>query len=266
MQGVYWLLTLPHAYFLPYLPPTVQYIRGQLERGDNTQYLHWQLLVVFKKKCRLAAVKQVFGDECHAELSRSSAADDYVWKDETAIVSTRFELGHRKLKRNDSTDWDTIKSEAVRGRLDAVPSDVYIRYYNQLKKIVCDNLQPIAIERQVYCYWGLPATGKSRRAWGEAGLDAFGKDPRSKFWDGYRGQEHVVIDEFRGGIDVAHILRWLDRYPVIVEVKGSSVPLAARRIWITSNLDPRNWYPDLDPDTLGALLRRMTILHFVNLE
>jgi len=35
--------------------------------------------------------------------------------------------------------------------------------------------------------------------------------------DGYRGQEHVVFDEFRGGIDISHVLRWFDRYPVIVE-------------------------------------------------
>ena len=55
------------------------------------------------------------------------------------------------------------------------------------------------------------------------------KDPRTKFWDGYRNQENVVIDEFRGAIDIAHILRWFDRYPVIVEVKGSSVVLSAKK-------------------------------------
>jgi hypothetical protein len=40
------------------------------------------------------------------------------------------------------------------------------------------------------------------------------------------------------------------------------VPLCARRIWITSNLDPQDWYPDLDPDTKAALMRRLTITHF----
>lgn len=78
----------------------------------------------------------------------------------------------------------------------------------------------------------------------------------------YIGQEHIVIDEFRGGIDIAHMLRWLDRYPVLVETKGGSVPLACRHIWITSNLDPRNWYPDIDQATLDALLRRLEITHF----
>lgn len=93
-------------------------------------------------------------------------------------------------------------------------------------------------------------------------MDAYPKDPRSKFWDGYRGHQHVVIDEFRGGIDISHILRWLDRYPVIVEVKGSSTVLKAEGIWITSNLDPRCWYPEADEETVSALLRRLNITHF----
>lgn len=86
----------------------------------------------------------------------------------------------------------------------------------------------------------------------------------SKFWDGYRGQTNVVIDEFRGVVNISHLLRWLDRYPVIVEVKGSSTVLCAEKIWITSNLHPREWYPDLDQATMEALLRRLTIVHFEN--
>lgn len=121
---------------------------------------------------------------------------------------------------------------------------------------------PVGVERTINVYWGVTGSGKSRRAWDEAGLDAFPKDPRTKFWDGYRGHRHVVIDEFRGGIDVAHLLRWFDRYPVVVEVKGSSVVLAATTIWVTSNLDPRQWYPDVDAETLAALLRRLNIIHF----
>lgn len=148
------------------------------------------------------------------------------------------------------------------GELGAIPADVYVRYYNNIKKIAMDHLQPVAIEREVYVYWGPTGVGKSRRAWEEAGLDAYPKDPRSKFWDGYRSHEHVVFDEFRGDIDIAHLLRWFDRYPVIVEVKGSSVVLAARRIWITSNIPPRLWYPTLDDATFNALMRRLTVFEF----
>ena len=71
-----------------------------------------------------------------------------------------------------------------------------------------------------------------------------------------------MVDEFRGDIAIAHFLRWLDRYPVLVEVKGGSVVLKAERIWLTSNLDPRQWYPEADSDTVDALFRRINITHF----
>jgi len=261
-QGIYWILTIPQHDYLPFRPPGVKFIRGQLESGNTTGFKHWQLLVAFDKKCRLAVVKRTFGDTCHAELTRSSAADDYVWKDETSIEGTRFELGTRAIRRDKSSDWDIVRQNAKAGLFDDIPADIYVRYYNSLKRIRSDHLKPIGIERTVICYWGRSGTGKSRTAWDEAGLEAYPKDPRSKFWDGYMGQEHVVIDEFRGGIDISHMLRWLDRYPVIVEVKGSSTILKASKIWITSNLDPYYWYPELDPLTKDALLRRITVTHF----
>lgn len=112
-------------------------------------------------------------------------------------------------------------------------------------------------------FWGRTGSGKSRRAWDEATIEAYPKDPRTKFWDGYKDHKYVVIDEFRGGIDVSHLLRWFDRYPVIVEVKGSSVVLRAEKIWITSNLSPDQWYPDLDDETKAALRRRFQqVVHF----
>lgn len=123
-------------------------------------------------------------------------------------------------------------------------------------------MEPTAIEREVIVFWGRTGSGKSRRAWDEAGLDAYPKDPRSKFWDGYRNQKHVVVDEFRGGIDISHVLRWFDRYPVVVEVKGSAVVLQATKIWITSNISPDDWYPELDNETKAALRRRLTVTHF----
>lgn len=109
-------------------------------------------------------------------------------------------------------------------------------------------------------FWGPTGTGKSHRAWERAGVDAYSKCPRTKFWCGYRNETSIVIDEFRGGIDISHLLRWLDRYPVRVEIKGSSKPLMAERYFITSNLHPKYWYPDLDMETYLALERRLEII------
>jgi len=167
------------------------------------------------------------------------------------------------MDRADSKDWDSIVNSAREGAFSDIPGDVLVRCYGNLKKIRVDSLKPVAQEKQVFVYWGRTGAGKSKRAWEEASFDAYPKDPCTKFWDGYVGQPNVVIDEFRGSIGISHLLRWLDRYPTIVEVKGSSVCFQAQKVWITSNLSPDDWYPELDQDTKAALRRRFTqVIHF----
>ena len=49
---------------------------------------------------------------------------------------------------------------------------------------------------EVWVLWGPSGTGKSR--WVAATWpDAFWKSPESKWWDGYSGQETVVLDDFK---------------------------------------------------------------------
>lgn len=268
-QGIFWLLTIPHHHFVPFLPSGCVWITGQLERGDNNGngdgFLHWQFVVAFAKKTSLGGVRSTFGS-FHAELTYSSAAVDYCHKEATGILGTKFELGVKPIQRNSKTDWESVWTAATVGDLTIIPASIRVQSYRTLRSISTDFAKPLAIVREVYVYWGPTATGKSRSAWSEAGVDAYPKDPKSKFWCGYRDQEHVVIDEFRGDIDIAHLLRWLDRHPVIVEVKGGAQVFKAKKIWITSNLDPRRWYPTLDDLTNEALMRRLKITHFDGLS
>lgn len=263
VKARYWLLTIPiNGYTRPNeLPRNCVWLRGQQERGNNTEYEHWQLFAAFKSQVRLAAVKSIFGQQCHAEPSRSEAAEQYVFKADTRIEGTQFELGSKPFKRNSATDWAAVKSSACAGRLDDIPDQIFVTHYSSLRRIAVDYAKPLAMEREVTVYWGPTGVGKSRRAWEEAGIDAYPKDPLSKFWDGYNGHKNVVIDEFRGTVSISHVLRWFDRYPVLVEVKGSSAVFKAERIWITSNLHPNEWYPDLDQSTKEALLRRLNIIN-----
>lgn len=69
---------------------------------------------------------------------------------------------------------------------------------------------------------------------------------RDKFWgDGCVGAQHIIMDDMAAGqISHALFLRLLDRYPMVVEVKGTSMQWAPRTIYITSNTHPRHWYPN----------------------
>lgn len=254
------MLTIPEEDWEPYLPDGCRYVKGQLEEGQGG-YRHYQVLCILSKKGSRNAVREKFGGRAFCELSRSTRANEYVWKEDTR-VGEPFEFGQLPVKRNEPKDWDRVWDMAKAGKFDEIPSDIRVQHYRTLRTIAADYAKPVAMERTIYVYCGKTGLGKSRRAWDEAGMDAYPKDPRTKFWDGYRSQKHVVIDEFRGAIDISHLLRWLDRYPVLVEIKGSATCLVAEKIWITSNLHPRDWFKDLDNETLEALLRRLKITIF----
>jgi len=283
----YWMLTIRHQDFTPYLPPDVIYIKGQLERGEgagneepgsvvesstNTEseevgFLHWQVLVVFANQVRLQSVRRIFGD-AHAEPSRSEAANEYVWKDETSITNTRFELGKRPFKRNSETDWDRVYELARSGDIEHtdIPADVRVRNYHSLRAIAKDYCKPKARTiQEVNVFWGVTGAGKSHRAFEEAGQDFYLKSSSTKWWDGYRGESNIVMDEFTGVIGIQHMLTWLDRYPCACEIKGGQVPLKSAKWWIMSNIPPTEWYNDdkATKEQQAALMRRLTnIVHY----
>nr|WAE43215.1 MAG: replication associated protein [Cressdnaviricota sp.] len=262
-QGVYWIGTIPQAHFVPYLPPGICYFKGQLELGEEG-FLHWQVLACCSSKQGLSFFQRTFGLQQHWELTRSSAASDYVWKEETCVPGTRFELGKLPFKRNSEQDWDRVRALAIAGQFDSIPSEIYIRHYSSLQKICRDHLQPVAIERNTWVFWGASGTGKSRRAYEEAGMcvDCYFKASDSKWWDGYRGQRNVIIDEFRGGIVLELLLRWTDRYPYSVETKGGAVASQVEKFWITSNIPPNEWYLAVGDESIAALNRRLTVIQF----
>lgn len=263
-QGRYWMLTIPviHMPNMIALIDPICYLKGQQETGGSG-LVHWQMVAVTNKKVTRRQLKELFVPEAHLELSRSEAANEYVWKDDTAIADTRFELGRLPISRARPADWDKVYDMAKVGNFEELPKDILIRHYSSLKRIYVDNVIPVfRPDIKIHVFHGTTGTGKSRRAWQEAMADGempFIKNPNTKWWDGYRGQKNVIIDEFTGRIDISYLLLWTDEYPAITEVKGFATPLNARNFWITSNLAPREWYVDAKPVQLDALIRRFHV-------
>lgn len=261
--GRWWIITMSVAEnpnWQPSLPEGVAYAKGQQEEGASG-FIHWQMVIHMARNSRRAAVVRAFPG-CHAELTRSQAALAYVWKDDTAVAGTRFELGAQPVKRHSKPDWDRVWEAAKAGDLDSIPASIKVQNWSNLKRIQAEysNPQPRPVP-QVKVYWGVTGSGKSHRSFEEAGPEAYVKSASNKWWDGYRGQDCVVIDEFVGLIDITHLLRWFDRYPMFVEIKGGTTPLKAHRFWLTSNVDPDKWYPNANCDQHAALMRRLTITH-----
>jgi hypothetical protein len=146
-----WVATSPvadgHLFATGPYPSFIAGVRGQLEKGEGG-LVHYQVLIRTSKPVRRTQLSAQF-PRTHLEPSRSAAARDYVWKEETR-VGDPFEWGCTlPPRRNSETDWESIRRSAKRGSIECVPADIYIRYYNSLRRISADNVQPP--RREVVC-------------------------------------------------------------------------------------------------------------------
>lgn len=119
---------------------------------------------------------------------------------------------------------------------------------------------------KVYVLWGPTGVGKSRFP-RLIHPDLFSvPDVTLQWWDGYDGQSTILLDDFDGkSCPVARFLRYLDRYNVQVPVKGGFVPLLCSTIWISSNTNPDDWFPEENQTKRDAVRRRFArVVHVWN--
>lgn len=256
-QCRYWMLTIPKNSWDPpaELPESVAYVKGQQEVGEGG-FEHWQLLVVFKKKTRRAAVKLAFSNQAHCEPSRSVAADQYVWKEDTRVEGTQIELGRKPHRRNNGTDWQLVKEKAISGNLDDIDPQVYVQHYRTLKQISMDHMvKPDNLDRCCGIWiFGPPGVGKSHYA-REHYKDAYMK-MCNKWWCGYQNEKNVIIDDLDLSHKVLghHLKIWSDKYAFIAETKGYAVTIRPERLIVTSNYRIEQIFDD--PALVEAIDRR----------
>ena len=115
---------------------------------------------------------------------------------------------------------------------------------------------------EVYILWGLPGTGKSRSVWdnneqSEIFVPLIGN--RAMWFDNYHGEKVLLLDDFDPGCcSLKYLLKLTDRYPMQLQVKCGSVWKHWEKVYLTSNENPRDWYPQETADTQAALMRRVT--------
>lgn len=264
----------------------VRYYCYQWERGGNSERLHVQGFVIFHEKLRFKQIKKkIFENErIHIEgkspNSTNEQARAYCMKIDTRVENTEpVEWGEfPETVRGKRTDLDEaldevklgISPEEFRLKHSSVASRC-MTYFNQIFSDR-DKLLSAASYRTVdnRLYWGPPGSGKTSRVFAEVQKD-FGSiahvyvvsPSASTIWYcGYSGHPVVLLDDFgsdwNGVMPITTLLRFLDRYPFKLEVKGSHTYLATSRIYITSNEPPYMWYPKASGDHMNALLRRLS--------
>jgi len=243
----------------------INYMKGQQEIGEQDGYHHWQVVFVMKKKKSVLQMKE-YHPTAHFWLTDSKKALDYVEKERTKVPSTEFEFGKLPFKRNSKTDWGQVMLLAKNGEFDEIPDNVLVRHWTGLHKINMYYDEPVfRPDIEVLYWWGEPGTGKSWQA-RELYPNAYRKVSTTKWWDNYKGQKEVIIDDLVPNcINIGKLLNWLDKYECLIEIKGGNLALKADKFVITSNLPPEELLREsnVHPIHIRAFMRRIKVRQFL---
>jgi len=225
---------------------------------------HLQGLIIFQKYKTLKSVIKLLKG-AHVEIMKGTIAQAKEYCEKDGDYAERGDLPRTQQQKGQAEQerWDLAREAAKEGRFDDIPSDIYMRYRSVCKAVFLENIHPEDLDGELEHEWwyGAPGTGKTRRAKDEY-PEAYIKDPQERWWDGYKGEEVVVIDDFdkyqkaQGG----DMKRWLDRYVIQAPVKGGYMPIRPRKIIVTSNYHPDEIWED--EVTRLAIFRRVKITRF----
>lgn len=248
---------------IDWLPKGVRYAVYQLELGDNLTH-HYQGYLELARSQRMSWVKKLPGlERAHLEIRRGTReqARDYCMKDESRVEGP-WEYGNFATggqgKRTDVLELKNVLLAGATERqiLEQLPQQ-WFQYQRAISYTRTMLQEPRSWNTDIHLYIGTPGSGKSAKVMREH-PDAYWKQ-RSNWWDNYTGQEVVVLDDFYGWLPPDMIFRLGDRYPLLVETKGGQRQFLAKKLIITSNKAPVQWW---NSETLGridiqALYRRI---------
>lgn len=295
MQGTNWIFTINNPgegddWSQLGFADTVAYACWQLECGaEGTRHL--QGWIVFKTRVRLSTVKSASQhlQRAHLEVQRGTnrQAKDYVTKDDTRVAgpweylaanasppSLDAPSGRRGVTQDSGSKrsaWGEILPRLEAGEspedlllagainssgIMRLATDAWVAMESRKRDLRCDRARVVVITGPTGCgksHWIY--TNRDGIDGGSAYSLPLTKD--TKWWDGYQGEKICLLDDFYGekNIEWSTLLRYLDKYPVRVEKKGSSAQLKVSTWFITSNARPDQWYTVHD---CSPLYRRIT--------
>lgn len=156
------------------------------------------------------------------------------------------------------TDWDAAHAQLQNGSVaDTINTQPHlipcIRALERYKQI---SEKGSHRDVKVYVFYGSSGTGKTRDAW-ELNPELYSK-PDGNWFDGYSGQDCLLLDDYQGDLPYTWLLKILDRYPIQLPVKGGFVTARYTKVIITTNVHPRHWYGG----NYDALKRRIIVVNY----
>ena len=109
--------------------------------------------------------------------------------------------------------------------------------------------------------WGDSGAGKTRSVMEQYGYsNVYRVTDYAHPFDGYKGQDIVVFEEFRSSLFIGDMLNYLDGYPVELPCRYANKVACYTKVYIISNISLEQQYPNVlldNPETWSAFRRRI---------
>ena len=116
-------------------------------------------------------------------------------------------------------------------------------------------------ELEVTYIWGPTGTGKTRSVMERYGYSGVYRVSNYQHpFDGYAGEDVLLLDEYSSNFKIRELLNYLDGYPLALPARYSNRVACYTKVYIISNLCLSRQYLDVQyssPATYAALLRRI---------
>jgi len=187
----------------------------------------------------------------HAEPAKGDQASNikYCSKEEGRLEPT-VEYGVKMTPGNKSKNTgikrclDHIAAGMTIADISKHEGETFVKHFKGIERV--SQLQKPKREWKtvVHVYWGKAGTGKSFKARHDYPNAWYmpRNSTNTTWFDGYDGQENVIMDEFYGWIPLQNMLEYMDETPITVPIKGSHVNWLCKNLILTSNAAPENWY------------------------
>jgi len=241
---------------------------------------HLQGYCVFKSPRSLSGVQKGIqgagGPKMHLEISKGSFEQNLAYiqgpydgsdgKHKDLNPSFR-EAGQRPsqgMRTDIEAAYDYLKSGKTIN--DAIVEGLHleqvVKYSRGMQMIQTALMPSRSWKTEIWWLHGPTGSGKSRWAQEQTEMAAYVKMGGNKWWCGYHGQPDVILDDFRPTkeIPLEYLLNLLDRYPMLIETKGGTTQMIARRIYITTPKGPLETFVHwewLGQENLAQLQRRI---------
>lgn len=250
----YYVFTIQNLTSPPWgnLPEGVQYLVCQHERGEKTGRDHLQGYLELTRSEDMRWCQNHICGEMSLQKRRGNQkqAIDYCTKTATRIDGPWHYGEPYKSLQGGRTDLhrmrDAIREGAnYRQLIEEMP--MTLARHHRFVSLCYTYTKPLKREVAVFLLYGRTRAGKSRwvnELYDPEDLYIIPLTQKSSWYDGYDGEENVLLDDFSGGLPRTQLLRLLDRYRLRVPNKGGFVWWRPIRIYITTNIHPRKWYKD----------------------